>query len=102
MLQDLSTSQRVLADYMSGLSETAYCAGWKQDLEFALWRFVVEGVGRYGQMDVTVEHIKNLHDLSHDCGGWIVFDDESEETFVALEEWQRRYAANIKSGEAFQ
>jgi hypothetical protein len=40
MLADLSPDQRRLADYMSELSESAYCAGWMEGLEFALWEAV--------------------------------------------------------------
>ncbi len=56
MLNDLSTSQRAVADYMSELSEQAYCAGGMEDLEFSLWRIAATGPGRYGPMEITAEH----------------------------------------------
>jgi hypothetical protein len=37
MLRDLTPAQLELAEYMSDLSEEAYCAGWMRDLEYALW-----------------------------------------------------------------
>lgn len=98
MLDALSTPQRALADYMSELSEEAYCAGWMDDLEFSLWRIVTDGSGRYGSMEITEKHVSKLRALSRLCGGWIVFDDRDEETFVTLREWQRRYTECTKNG----
>lgn len=98
MLNDLSTPQRTLADYMSELSEEAYCAGWMEDLEFSLWRIVTDGSGRYGPMEITTEHVSKLRELSRSCGGWIVFDDREEETFVTMQEWQRRYTERTEKG----
>lgn len=60
MLDALSTPQRALADYMSELSEEAYCAGWMDDLEFSLWRIVTDGSGRYGSMEITEKHVSKL------------------------------------------
>ena len=39
MLRDLTPPQRQLADFMSDLSENAYCAGWMSGLEYALWEW---------------------------------------------------------------
>lgn len=55
MLSELTPSQRALAEYMSDLSEDAYCAGWM-------------------------------------LGGWIVFDDTTQETWLPMGEWERRFA----------
>ena len=91
MLTGLTPEQRELADYMSELSECAYCAGWMQDLEYALWRAATEGVFRYGRLDLTAEHIQRLKTLSDACGGWIRFDDELEESFVPITQWIEQY-----------
>ena len=32
-----------LRDYMSELSERAYCAGWMEGIEYALWNAVLRG-----------------------------------------------------------
>ena len=40
-----------LIDYISDLSEEAYCAAWMDAVECALWRRVTDGPGRYGQLD---------------------------------------------------
>ena len=92
MLRDLTPSARVLADYMAELSESAYYAGWMQGLEFELWKAVVEGPMCYGHLEITAKHISTLRRLSDACGGWIYFDDETEETFVSLEDWRRQYS----------
>jgi hypothetical protein len=75
-----------LKNYMGELSERAYCAGWMDGLEYALWKAVLEGRLKYGQMQITRAHTEKLKQLSDPCGGWIVWDDESEETYVSLEQ----------------
>jgi hypothetical protein len=74
---------------MSGISESAYCAGWMHGLEYALWHLLATGQTRYGRSKVTVEELARLRILSEKCGGWIVFDDLNEETFIPLNEWLR-------------
>jgi hypothetical protein len=91
MLSDLNDSQRALAESMSWLSEAGYHAGWMDGLEFDLWRGVIEGPFRYGQLDLTVDHIERLQRLSEACGGWIVFDGGNEETFVPIDHWKNIY-----------
>ncbi len=67
-------------------------------LEFALWRAVTEGPRRYGHLDITAEHISKLQTLSDACGGWIVFDDTTEETFIGLDAWQKLYRVTQNEG----
>ena len=88
MLRDLSSQQRELAEFMSSISERLYRAGWIDGLEFQLWRTASEERAELGQPEITKEEVRRLQELSARCGGWIVFDDESEETFVPLPEWQ--------------
>jgi hypothetical protein len=94
-------SAQALTDYMSGLSELAYAAGWMEGLEFALWRAVIDGPRRYGRLEITAEHVARLRALSTDCGGWIVFDDRSEETFVEIDAWRRIYTTRIEKMERY-
>ena len=89
MLNELSSSQCELAEYMSSLSEAAYHAGWVEGLEFSLWRAIVQGPFKYGQLQLTNEHVQRLAQLSDRCGGWIVFHEEQEESFVPLDAWKR-------------
>ncbi len=94
----MNPSAQALTDYMSELSEAAYSAGWMTGLEFALWRAVTEGPRRYGHLDITAEHISKLQTLSDACGGWIVFDDTTEETFIGLDAWQKLYRVTQNEG----
>ena len=63
-------------------------------LEYALWQAVEEGPGKYGRLLVTQKHVQTLKRLSDACAGWIVFDDETDETFLPLAEWLLAYQKN--------
>jgi hypothetical protein len=54
-------------------------------------RAVVVGPFRYGQFDLTVDHMERLQRLSQACGGWVVFGGDKEETFVTLDRWKNIY-----------
>ena len=102
MLGDLTPGQRALAEYMSGLSEEAYCAGWMQGLEYALWQVVLDRRSIYGRLVFTAEHADNLRRLSASCRGWILFDDDREETWVSRSDWEIRYSAWLTTPAARQ
>jgi hypothetical protein len=91
MLADLTPAQRKLAAYMSELSERAYYAGWMEGLEYALWRAVTVGPFQYGHLTLTAEHTQRLKALSEACGGWIKFDEDTEESFVPTARWLEQY-----------
>ena len=93
----MKPEEQRLAEYMSDLSEQAYSAGWMLGLEYALWNAVVDGTRKYGRLRIKNEHIARLKELSDACGGWIVFDDKRGETFIALADWLRLYAAKRDS-----
>lgn len=80
--------------YMSDLSEMSYCAGWMEGLEYVLWKAVIGGPRKYGFLEITDEEISKLKELSDDCGGWIIFDDDKGEIWVQMEEWLRIYERN--------
>jgi hypothetical protein len=87
----LTTEQHALAQYMSSLSEEAYCAGWMDGLEYALWQ-VLQGERRqYGRLVFTDEHVAELRRLSEASGGWIIFDGDLEETWVSAPDWNARF-----------
>jgi hypothetical protein len=71
---------------MSELSEQAYCAGWMQGLEDALWNAVVKGRVKYGRLQITRAHTLKLKELSDRCGGWIVWGDDLGEAFMPLDQ----------------
>lgn len=97
MLKDLDPQATALAEYMSELSELAYCAGWMAGLELHLWDAVVSGPRSYGRALITPEHIARLHELSRAAGGWIVFG-KNEETLVSFEVWARSFARWVERG----
>jgi hypothetical protein len=90
----MKPEEKQLADYMSDLSERAYCASWMVGLEYVLWSAVIDCPRKYGRLDITDEHIAKLKELSDACGGWIMFDDKKGETFVPLGEWPHIYESN--------
>ncbi len=97
----MNDEAKELMNYMSDLSEEAYCAGWMLNLEYDLWQAVVEGQRGYGQMIIDENHIAKLKELSNRCGGWIYFgettDDATEETFVPMQQWLQMYEQRAKS-----
>ncbi|MEW7292884.1 hypothetical protein [Aquimarina sp. 2304DJ70-9] len=74
---------------MSELSELAYTAGWMDKLEFALWNAMNNKIKEYGTLVFTEKMINNLRELSNKAGGWIVFDEKKEETFLTWQEWNK-------------
>jgi hypothetical protein len=86
-----------LQQFMSDLSEEAYCAGWMDGLEFALWNAVLNGPREYGYLQITPEHISQLKRLAHESGGWIYFDNKSGETFISMEDWQEMFDQQVPS-----
>jgi hypothetical protein len=92
MLKDLTPAQAELAKYMSDVSEEAYCAVWMEGLEYALWEVVTGQRVEYGRLVLTEEHRMQLRRLSEACGGWVIFDDETEETWLSMAAWKRRFS----------
>lgn len=91
MLELSTPEQRALAQYMSELSEEAFCAHWMTDLEYNLWEAVVGLRRKYGR--ITISHAKKqkLRALCDDCEGWIVFENDVGETWLPVEAWQQRF-----------
>ena len=87
MSSHLTLEQRQLAERMSDLSEEAWAASWMQDLEFVLWRALLGGSRRFGRLELTDDHLRELRELSQLCQGWIVFADGTEESWVPLVDW---------------
>ena len=94
MLLSLSPDQRELADFMSSLSERSYSATWIENLEHILWDQMAGGSSRSSRITLTEAEIERLRSLSNRCGGWIVFDDKTEETYLSLSEWKAKPATS--------
>jgi hypothetical protein len=97
MIRDLTPQQRELAHYMSDLSEEAYCAGWMQGLEYALWEVMLGRRRSYGGLDLTDAQRTRLRELSDACAGWIIFDDDTGETWIPTAKWEQVFSG-WKSG----
>lgn len=95
MLNDLTKEQRILADFMSDLSEKCYSAGWLENLEYVLWDASITGERKFGQDIVSQQDIDQLNQLSNDCNCWIYFDDISEETAIELALWRQKFETAI-------
>ncbi len=91
MLNDLTSEQRKLADFMSGLSERCYSSGWLRNLEYVLWDTISNGERKYGHDKILQHDIEELRQLSADCNCWIYFDDVKEETNVDLASWTQKF-----------
>ena len=91
MLRNLTVEQRALADFMSELSVHAFDAEWMENLEHVLWRATVDGPFRYGNLEITSQQTAKLRALSASCGGWVVFNEAHEETFIQMLEWREMY-----------
>jgi hypothetical protein len=99
VLEDLTPTQRALAERMSEISEDTYCAGWLVDLEYDLWQILIGEQGTFSGM-VSEPEIQQLRELSDACGGWIFYDDDRAETFVPLTQWLTMFAAHAKERRA--
>ena len=86
----MSPEAKALMNYMSELSERAYCAGWMEGLEFALWKGLLKGRLKYGRLQITQKHVARLKELSERCEGWIVWGDKGER-WVSIERWEKMY-----------
>lgn len=95
MLHDLTAKQRSLAALMSDLSGRCYSARWLQNLEFILWDVIKNGQRNFGHGVINQTDIDNLIELSKQCGCWIYFDDEKEETSIGLNDWKQKFDETI-------
>lgn len=83
----LSVGACILASLMSTISEDGYCAGWLCNLEYSLWVIAHHGGGKFGQSEVTSQQADDLLWLADYLGGWVVWTNEEQETFVTMDQW---------------
>lgn len=107
--EQLTDTQKLLADRMSEISEKCFCAGWMSGLEYVLWESTISTRRPfyYGMGEVPEQDIRILKTLSNQIDGWIYWRDDTTdsalpveewgETFVPLDIWQRMYTANQRS-----
>ncbi len=89
-------ASEALVNFMSGISEYYYCAGWLTGLEFILWGMAYHGHDReFGMGEVSNDEIEHLKQLSEDADGWWRWDNEDGNRFVTLDEWRAIYAKKV-------
>lgn len=100
MLTDLGGTVRALAELISEISQASWYAGWMKDIEYDIWA-ALEGdeipFRRLG-CALTADRLARLRQLSSDCGGWIAFREDTEETWVPIDEWRREYRIRRDAG----
>ena len=72
---------------ISEISEAGYYAGWIRDIEFYLWKIVLNGSEtEFGTKTITEQKIVNLRSLSEQSGGWWHWSkEENDAVFVSLD-----------------
>lgn len=77
-----------LAEYMSDISESYWCASWLHDLEFRLWGEVIEGPTR-----LAAHEVLNLAAMALNYGVWYKWADVKPiwREKVSLEQWHEEY-----------
>lgn len=91
-LRDLTQEQRNLAEFISEISERSYRAGWLHGIEHEVWKAMHAHDFGGAPLSLTAEEVQQLHTMAAKCGGWIIFDEVREETFIPMEEWKARQA----------
>ena len=97
MLKDLAADQKILANFMSEISERCFSAGWMKDLEYVLWDALTTGPRKYGQDAISQNDITKLKSYCINADGWIIFDDNLEETGLSINEWSHRFNIAVKN-----
>ncbi|PSB30116.1 hypothetical protein C7B70_17115 [Chlorogloea sp. CCALA 695] len=90
--EDLDPKEQLQVE-ISEISEAGYCAGWTRDVEFYLWKIVIDGSEtEFGVKTISEQDIANLRTLAKQSGGWWHwFKKENNAVFVTLDEWQEIY-----------
>lgn len=89
----MNKKQMGLALAMEDISQDHYCAGWMRNLEYSLWKMIIDRSAdrQYGMYPITDEQLDRLLDLSRECGGWIIYLEDAGSTFVTMEKWLRYF-----------
>ena len=95
MIEDLTTDQKILANFMSDISERCYSAGWIANLEYVLWDTLTSGPRRYGQDSITQNDITELKTYSDNAKSWIFFDDNIDQLGLSISEWTMKFKSTI-------
>lgn len=90
---------------MGELSKECCFAGWRDGIEYSLWEILIDTATPEGMANeqnrtmyyttFAVEQIEQLRQLSNQCQGWWMWDDNDPEwgaKFVQLENWKKGLA----------
>jgi len=85
-----------LLSLMREISEDHYCAGWMGGLEYSLWQAVLQHPQPYefGFGPIAEENVAELKDLAEELQEWAVWDDETREKLIPLEDWRQIFTAH--------
>ncbi len=80
---------------ISEISEAGYFAGWTRDIEFYLWKIILDGSEtEFGVKTISKQEIANLRTLAEQSGGWWHWSsEENKAVFIPLDKWQEIYQA---------
>lgn len=92
-MSGFTPDQRKLMETLWRISEEAWSAGWKQDLDFEVWAILESGPSKYGGMQIGSDLIAELSALAAQAGGWIHYDPVEQETWVDAQTWDGLYAS---------
>lgn len=97
MTPNLTIDQKVLADYISAISERCYYAGWITNIEYILWDCLINGARKYGHDYITQQDINFLKSQSIRIGCWIIFDDKDGEIAIDLDKWKTQFKRKVNN-----
>jgi len=81
---------KILADYMSTLSEKYYSDEWMVQLEYELWRDTIEEPEL-----LSPEEVEKLKTHTDNAEGWVRMDyDSNKLEFMSLKAWKTHYKGN--------
>lgn len=79
-----------LAEYMAKLSQKYYADKWMVQLEFELWKELVEEPDLLESSEIA-----KLKDLREMAEGWVMMNYETQELeFLPLTKWRKYYDEN--------
>lgn len=90
-IDHLTPIERVLARLMSDLNEDAYAAGWLGGCEYDIWRRIVRGPEKWGQLspEELAPRLEEIRVVATTAHRWIVWSDKTQrpEAVRLVEDW---------------
>ncbi len=83
-------NQRELYRLMRGISARSFFAGWKDGLEFLLWRAIQTGDLRISRIAIYADDLARCAELAALIDGWIVWVDDENDPGLPTDDWGPR------------